>query len=749
MTKPDRLATCLGLQSLDQDARPLRFDERSAGGNPDRRATGQQDLRQRQRAAVVVGSVDATPGPAGKIQQPIAPIAAVADPGVTRPIAAQPGHRLVAYPRFLVDQHVVLGRERAARPGIDRIRPQHDRRPVGRTPVLFDEIPIPRRLGKVLPIYTTSDILTWGVPKTIGFIPKRKEHDMAGRAYSYQRCSNPSQTEGDTKRRQTEPLLTRGADYCRRKGLTLDETQTFADWGISSFHGDNVVKGALGAFLAAIDKKVIGKGDVLIVEAIDRLTRLPLDDADQLLRRILKSGVSIVTLNPEFEIAPDSLNDLGKRMMLLAYCEVAHRSSADKSKWLCGAWERKRRDATHANKKMTKSCPRWLELSEDRTHFIEIPESVATVKMIFRWYLDGLGAHTITLRLNREKIPALAKGKMKRQHWHAANVQKMLSNVAVTGRFQLHKGTHDRTTPVGDPIPDYFPRIISDADFRRVQRRKALVLSGRSPKRFVTLFPRLVKDARDKAIMSNIHNGKKAVYRLVSSLARRGVGAKFATFPYQALEDAFLTWTSEFTADDLMPPEARENRTSEVEERQLRIDELDRRIEEFKVKMDRDPRYSILADKVVQWSEQRDKELEALEQLRTRTTKAVGDGLRATQTLIAALRSAPEENKNELRLRLRARIAELVKEIWILPYDVEVPKKQPRTGNKRQRVADVQVFFRDGGIRTTCIIPGHIDQSGQVGPKHRYRPGDTYSTQDLRNYDPKTYTPLLNLRCGR
>jgi DNA invertase Pin-like site-specific DNA recombinase len=295
---------------------------------------------------------------------------------------------------------------------------------------------------------------------------------MAGKAYSYQRCSNVEQVRGDTKRRQAEPLLTRGAEYCRRNGLTLDETHTFADWGISSFHGDNVAKGALGVFLAAIDKKIIGKGDVLIVEAIDRLTRLPLDDADQLLRRILKAGVSIVTLNPEFEIAPDALNDLGKRMMLLAYCEVAHRSSADKSKWLCSAWDKKRRDATHTNKKMTKSCPRWLELSEDRTHFIEIPEAVTTVKMIFRWYLDGLGAHTITLRLNRERIPALGKGKHKRQHWHEANVQKLLSNIAVTGRFQLHKGTHDRSTPVGDPIPTGRPAAIRNNRFASHSTRR-------------------------------------------------------------------------------------------------------------------------------------------------------------------------------------------------------------------------------------------------------------------------------------
>ncbi|MGD0897650.1 MAG: recombinase family protein [Thermoguttaceae bacterium] len=555
-------------------------------------------------------------------------------------------------------------------------------------------------------------------------------------AFSYERCSNPDQIKGNTKQRQAELRQTRGADYCRRHDLTLDTTHTFSDWGISSFHGDNITKGALGAFLLAIEKKIIRKGDVLIVESIDRLTRLPLDDADQLLRRILKSGVSILTLSPEYELTPDDLNDLGKRMMMLAACEVAHRSSADKSKWLSAVWAKLRQDAHH--RKITKRCPYWLELSQDRSHFILRPEAVKTIKLIFRQYLDGLGAHTITRRLNQDNIPNL--GTKRQGTWHVGSVTQLLSNIAVTGRYQLHKGPHTDSKPVGDPIPNYFPQIISDDDFSRAQRRKKLALIGRPPKRFATLFPRLIRDARDKSIMANIHNGQEGHYRLVSSDARRGIGGKYLSFPYQQIEDAFIRFVTELSLDDISPPREAAT-TDELESRQLRLDDLDRRIEKTKKRLDDDPNLDMLLDTLARWSAERREAAAELERLRTQNTSGTTAVLNDTQQLAEALKAAKGEKRMEIRLRLRARIAELVKEIWILPYDVEVPKAPSHKGTKKQRVADVQVFFRAGGVQQLCISGGKACRV--ILPFVTYtadgKMAEVEYWSDLRDYNARTY----------
>ena len=56
-------------------------------------AAGQQISTTPSGPPIIVGAIEATPGPAGQFQQAVAPIAAVADPDVTRPLAPQRGYR--------------------------------------------------------------------------------------------------------------------------------------------------------------------------------------------------------------------------------------------------------------------------------------------------------------------------------------------------------------------------------------------------------------------------------------------------------------------------------------------------------------------------------------------------------------------------------------------------------------------------------------------------------------------------------
>src|SRR4051794_39547768 len=89
------------------------------------------------------------------------------------------------------------------------------------------------------------------------------------KAFSYVRFSSPQQAEGGSLARQAR--LT--AEYCRKKGLTLDESLTLHDLGVSAFRGDNVRDGALAGFLEACRMGRVPSGSVLIVESLDRLSR--------------------------------------------------------------------------------------------------------------------------------------------------------------------------------------------------------------------------------------------------------------------------------------------------------------------------------------------------------------------------------------------------------------------------------------------------------------------------------------------
>ena len=117
------------------------------------------------------------------------------------------------------------------------------------------------------------------------------------KAYSYLRFSTPEQMQGDSFRRQTEAAR----QYAEDHGLDLDESLTFKDLGVSAFRGKNVVEGALGQFIAAVDSGKVKPGSYLLVENLDRLSRdrimsalnrfsALLHDCNDLLEKVHKKG---------------------------------------------------------------------------------------------------------------------------------------------------------------------------------------------------------------------------------------------------------------------------------------------------------------------------------------------------------------------------------------------------------------------------------------------------------------------------
>src|SRR5262249_11140635 len=130
------------------------------------------------------------------------------------------------------------------------------------------------------------------------------------RAFSYLRFSDRKQAKGDSKRRQLEW----GPALCGTKGRGLDENLSIQDLGVSAFRGGKARKGQLAAFLKAIKSGRVVPGDVLLVEALDRLTREDIDPAWELFRSILKSGVEVYTREPERHYGKADLNNFGTRI---------------------------------------------------------------------------------------------------------------------------------------------------------------------------------------------------------------------------------------------------------------------------------------------------------------------------------------------------------------------------------------------------------------------------------------------------
>src|SRR5262249_40678202 len=248
-------------------------------------------------------------------------------------------------------------------------------------------------------------------------------------------------------------------EYCTRHGLTLDNSLSLRDLGVSGFKGVHRTgdKYALTQFLALARQGRIPPGSYLIVENLDRLSREDERTALRLWMDILDQKINIVQLHPEtvFRHERSDMFDIMRAIMELSR---GHGESAIKSERVGQAWDAKR--AEIAERKLTSKCPFWLSLSSDQARFETKAERVETVKRIFGMARDGNGATTIARKLNEAGIPS-PYGRA----WNNVSVLYVLRNRAVIGEFTPHTGRQGVRQPAGGPVENYYPAVIGEREF--------------------------------------------------------------------------------------------------------------------------------------------------------------------------------------------------------------------------------------------------------------------------------------------
>lgn len=281
------------------------------------------------------------------------------------------------------------------------------------------------------------------------------------KAYSYIRFSTPEQSQGDSKRRQTDLA----ADYVKRNGLTLDTELNMSDLGISGFKGKNLAEtAALGGFLKAIENGEVDSGSVLLVESLDRISRKSARQAIRILESIVESGVDVVTLNDGKRYDLDAINGFDFMMAFMVLMR-GHEESNTKSKRNAASWVQKRAAAAVAGKARvvaTSVVPAWIDVTgaanKDSGHNAKLslnPERAKIVKRIFREFLEGAGYSKITIGLNKDRMKTWGRS----AEWHPKYVYKILHWRAVLGEY----------TSKGTVTADYFPRAIDDDTFEAAQ----------------------------------------------------------------------------------------------------------------------------------------------------------------------------------------------------------------------------------------------------------------------------------------
>ncbi len=274
-------------------------------------------------------------------------------------------------------------------------------------------------------------------------------------AYSYIRFSSHKQSLGDSLRRQLEKT----ADYVKtRPELELDTKLTYRDLGLSAFESKNAETGQLGDFLNAVKSGLIKHGSVLIVEALDRLSRDATYKAVALLGELVESGVEVVTLSDKMSYTSKTLSRTSDFFYSVMQMSRSHEESERKSDLISQAYVARRLSKA---KIICNIAPGWLIKDKKEKCWTTDDKRAESVKFVYQNYLDGMSAHAICQKANLENWPQPSmRITRKAEKWHVSLVRRILSNPATTGRYIERSGIEHA---------DFFPRIISDEEFAKAQ----------------------------------------------------------------------------------------------------------------------------------------------------------------------------------------------------------------------------------------------------------------------------------------
>lgn len=392
-------------------------------------------------------------------------------------------------------------------------------------------------------------------------------------AYSYVRMSTDIQLRGDSLRRQQEF----SRKYALENGLTLVEDFKLHDIGVSAFKGANIASGSLGRFLELVKTQEIPRGSYLLVESLDRISRQEIMDSITVFLDIIRSGINIVTL-ADNHLYPAGRADFTEMIYSVMILSRAYEESKTKSVRLSAAWSNKRNNL--ATKKLTRVAPAWLLLADDRKSFIVVPERRAIVQRIFSEADAGFGSFSIARRLNKEGILPFGNSR----GWQESYVSKILKNRAAIGEFQPHKYESGERVPHGDPIPDYYPAVVDEDVFLRVQagrRARQVEGAGRKGPEYRNLFTNIAKCEYCGASMRFIYKGtgpKGGTY-LKCSNAVSAARCETTGWRYPDFEASFLYFVKEIDLTATLQAANDKAAKSAIEEKLVSANEKLRQLE--------------------------------------------------------------------------------------------------------------------------------------------------------------------------
>lgn len=395
------------------------------------------------------------------------------------------------------------------------------------------------------------------------------------KAYSYLRFSTPEQAAGDSFRRQS----TMAATYAAQHGLILDDSLTFHDLGVSAFRGFNAEVGRLAEFKEAVQSGRVEQGSYLLVESLDRLSRMTPRKALRVLEDVIDLGVKVVTLTDGRVFTAESVaTDPVSLIMAILTFMRSNEESETKSRRLKQAWEGKREKAVETGLKLTSITPAWLKLNSDRDGFIVDEERAELVRWMFSQIVAGVGLVGIAKDLNLRGVPVWGRG----SQWHRSYIQKIRDSRAVIGTFVPHKTSHASGVKGREPldaIEGYFPAVVDKNIFDQVTAAAAGWVPKSSPKGIQSIMAGLAKCPACGSTMTRVSKGgvaKAGLPKLVCVKAKAGAGCQYRGVGLEQVEQAIVDQIGPLLAQ---PPLTDESAEAAIEAARTALDVLNEQLE--------------------------------------------------------------------------------------------------------------------------------------------------------------------------
>lgn len=342
-------------------------------------------------------------------------------------------------------------------------------------------------------------------------------------AIVYARYSSLEQGRGSSLERQHEIC----AGYCARQKWKIKEQ--INDLGTSAWTGANLQTGNLAMLTKRLETEG-GTDTVIVVEQLDRISRQPPMKVLEWISRVTATGASLATVNDNLVI--DSERLLRDQMTLFSTVFNSFRAYGEsqyKSDRISDAWARKRaKDAP-----LTSRTVAWVELVDGELRLI--PARADVVRGIFEMSADGKGAGAIASELNRSGVETFGRS----NGWQISYIKKILANRAVIGEFQTGTkpkgGVHK---PAGEVRSNYYPAVVSDELFQRVQGRSRHIARA-SSRKLNNLLSGIAKCGGCGGAMTRLNKTNNWEY-LRCEQSRRGLCDRTKNYPLRATVDGIL-----------------------------------------------------------------------------------------------------------------------------------------------------------------------------------------------------------------